>query len=46
MIYLNGAVAAIATANAGPPPPPVGDLLLAENDDFLVAENDDFLEQE
>lgn len=42
MIYLNGAVAAIATANAGP----IGDLLLAENDDFLVAENDDYLEQE
>jgi hypothetical protein len=45
MIYLTGITAAIATANAGPPPP-VGDLLLAENDDFLVAENDDFLEQE
>ncbi len=42
MIYLLGAVAAIATANAGPPPP-VGDFILAENGDFLIAENGDFL---
>lgn len=45
MIYLNGILAAIATANATPPLP-VADLLLAQNDDFIIAENGDFLELE